>query len=116
MYQQQKTSGILTNKERAVNFLELVGSGNVKEAYHNYVSPDFIHHNPFFQGNADSLMAAMEENADKNPDKTFIMKRAIEEHEFVAVHSHVKQNSNEPGTAVVHFFGSMKMPLLNYGI
>jgi hypothetical protein len=41
----------------------------VREAYRAHVRPGFRHHNPFFRGDAEVLMTAMEENAVKNPDK-----------------------------------------------
>ncbi|WP_338452773.1 nuclear transport factor 2 family protein [Niallia oryzisoli] len=91
-------------KEKAVSFLQLVASGEVREAYSRYTGPDFRHHNPFFRGDADSLMLAMEENAIKNPHKVFEVKRVIGEGDMVAVHSHVKQNQEDLGGAVVHIF------------
>ncbi|MBY0085733.1 nuclear transport factor 2 family protein [Brevibacillus sp. M2.1A] len=91
-------------KENAVSFLQLVASGKVREAYQRYTSPNFRHHNPFFRGDAHSLMLAMEENAAKNPHKILEVKRAIEEGDIVAVHSHVKQNQEDLGGAVVHIF------------
>jgi predicted SnoaL-like aldol condensation-catalyzing enzyme len=91
-------------KENAVSFLQLVASGNVREAYQRYTGPNFRHHNPFFRGDAHSLMLAMEENAAKNPHKILEVKRAIEEGHIVAVHSHVKQNQEDLGGAVVHIF------------
>ncbi|MGM0751583.1 MAG: nuclear transport factor 2 family protein [Bacillota bacterium] len=94
----------LTIKERAVSFLELVASGNVREAYERHVGPDFRHHNPYFPGDADSLKSAMEENAAGNPDKILEVKRAIQEGDTVAVHSHVRQNPEDLGGAVVHIF------------
>jgi predicted SnoaL-like aldol condensation-catalyzing enzyme len=97
-------NGSLTIKERAVSFLELVASGNVREAYESHVGPDFRHHNPYFPGDADSLMSAMEENAAGNPDKILEVKRAIQEGDTVAVHSHVRQNPEDLGGAVVHIF------------
>lgn len=91
-------------KEKAVSFLQLVASGEVRAAYQRYIGPDFRHHNPFFRGDADSLMLAMEENAIKNPHKVLEVKRVIEDGDIVAVHSHVKQNQDDLGGAVVHIF------------
>ncbi|USK68468.1 nuclear transport factor 2 family protein [Peribacillus asahii] len=99
---QSKTT--LNNKEKAVSFLQLVASGRVSEAYQRHIGPGFRHHNPFFPGDADSLMLAMEESAAQNPHKTLEIKLAIEENETVVVHSHVKQNPNDLGGAVVHIF------------
>ena len=39
-----------SHKEVAVEFLRLVASGNVQEAYRKHLSPAFRHHNPFFAG------------------------------------------------------------------
>ncbi|MGM0901613.1 MAG: nuclear transport factor 2 family protein [Bacillota bacterium] len=91
-------------KEKAVSFLQLVASGEVRQAYQRYIGPEFCHHNPFFRGDADSLMLAMEENATKNPQKVLEVKRVIGEGDIVAVHSHVKQNQDDLGGAVVHIF------------
>lgn len=87
-----------------MSFLQMVASGEVREAYRRYIGPDFIHHNPYFRGDANSLMLAMEENAAKNPDKIFEVKCTIEEGNIVAVHSHVKQKQGDLGGAVVHIF------------
>lgn len=43
------------HKDQAVDFLHLIVSGKIDEAYKKYVSPDFRHHNPYFPGDADSL-------------------------------------------------------------
>lgn len=91
-------------KEIAQSFLQMVASGEVREAYLKYISPEFRHHNAFFPGDADSLMAAMEENAIKNPNKIIEVKRVIEEEDIVAVHSHIKQQQDEPGVSVIHIF------------
>lgn len=87
-----------------MSFLKLVASGDVREAYHRYIDPNFRHHNPFFRGDADSLMLAMEENATMNPHKILEVKRVIGEDNIVAVHSHVKQRQDDLGGAVVHIF------------
>lgn len=104
MSTEQPVTTNLSLKEKAVSFLQLVASGKVREAYQNYIGPDFCHHNPFFRGDAESLMLAMEENAAKNPQKILEVKLAIQERDTVAVHSHVKQNPEDLGAAVIHIF------------
>ena len=91
-------------KEAAVSFLKMASSGDVREAYSKFVGPGFKHHNPYFEGSAETLMAAMEENARDNPNKTLDVKRVIAEGDLVAVHSHVRQNPDDVGGAVVHLF------------
>lgn len=91
-------------KEVAMDFLRLAASGHIRDAYSKYVSPAFFHHNPFFRGDGDSLMLAMEENAAKHPNKVLKIQRALAEGELVAVHSHVMLNPGDPGVALVHIF------------
>ncbi|WP_409250571.1 nuclear transport factor 2 family protein [Bacillus sp. SCS-153A] len=91
-------------KTSAESFLQMVASGSVREAFDKYTDKEFVHHNPYFKGDAESIMRAMEENAEQNPDKVFEVLRSIEEGENVAVHSHVKQNPEDIGAVVVHIF------------
>jgi predicted SnoaL-like aldol condensation-catalyzing enzyme len=93
-----------SNKDKAVAFLNMASSGKVDEAYSKYVSDRFRHHNPFFEGSAMALAAGMKENAQQNPDKILEIKRVITEDEFVVIHSHVRQNADALGAAVVHIF------------
>ena len=93
-----------SHKDAAVDFLRLVASGNVREAYRRYVAPEFRHHNPFFKGDAESLMAAMAENAKQNPEKVLEIQRALQDGDLVAVHSRVRQKPGDRGGAVVHIF------------
>ena len=92
------------NKDAAISFLKMASSGDVREAYSKFVGPGFRHHNPFFEGSAETLMLRMEENARDNPGKTLDVKRAIAEDDLVAVHSHVRLRADQPGAAVVHLF------------
>lgn len=101
---EQKAKADISLKEQAVSFLQLVATGHVDEAYERYIGSDFCHHNPFFRGEAESLKAAMKENALEAPNKTFDVKHVIEEGEMVVVHSHIKQNPEDLGAAVVHIF------------
>lgn len=93
-----------TRKAMAISFLHLASSGNVREAYEKYVDPAFIHHNPYFKGNAESLMKGMEENAAQFPEKILEVQRALEDGDLVAVHSHVRLKPDERGIALVHIF------------
>ncbi len=102
--QESETAGKISRKEAAVSFLRLASSGKVREAYDTYAGLNFRHHNPFFQGNAQALMAAMEENATRYPDKDFQVQRALEDGDFVAVHSRVQLQPGDVGVATVHIF------------
>ena len=92
------------NKNAATSFLKLASTGEVDEAYSKFVGEGFKHHNAFFEGSPESLMAGMEENARQNPDKLGEVKHAIAEADFVVVHSHVQQKPGEPDEALVHGF------------
>ncbi len=94
----------MNNKDIAVSFLKMASSGKVNEAYSKFIGTGFRHHNPFFAGTAEALQAAMEENARKNPNKVFEVKRVISEGDHVVTHSHVKQKPDDLGIAVVHIF------------
>ena len=95
---------VKTHKETAVAFLHLVAAGKVREAYGKFVGPGFRHHNPYFHGDAESLMIAMEENAVQNPNKIIEIQHALQDGYLVAVHSRVRQNPDDLGRAVVHIF------------
>lgn len=94
----------MTKKEIARDFLNLAAKGHSQEAFRLYISPRFKHHNAYFKGDPDTLMQAIEESARLNPDKIFEIHHILEDDDMVAVHSHVKQNVTDLGTAVVHFF------------
>jgi predicted SnoaL-like aldol condensation-catalyzing enzyme len=88
----------------AQEFLINASGGTVRTYFEKYVHPEFKHHNVFFKGDAQSLLEAIEENAKSNPDKTFEIKRALQDGDMVAVHSHASQKKNDPGFALIHIF------------
>ena len=93
-----------SNKDAAIEFLTLVASGDVREAYRKHIGPEFRHHNPYFPGDANSLMVAMEENAVKNPNTLLEIQCALQEGDLVAVFSRIRQKPGDFGAAVVHIF------------
>lgn len=93
-----------SKKEIAVLFLQLASSGNVRQAYRKYVHPLFIHHNPYFKGDRESLLAGMEESGGKFPKKVFEAVRTLEDGDLVAVHGKVCLNPDIPEIALIHIF------------
>ena len=91
-------------KQSAISFLRLAASGNLDEAYDNYIGPNFRHHNPYFPGHAESLKAGMAEAHAKFPDTTLEVQHVFEEDDLVAVHSRVQHAPDTPAIAVVHIF------------
>lgn len=93
----------LSQKQIAVRFLELAAAGEVDEAYSNYTTPNFKHHNPYYAGDATSLREGMRESAAETPNKVFDVQHVIEEGDLVAVHSKLEMQMNGLTTlAVVH--------------
>lgn len=91
-------------KDIAADFLAKASSGKASEAFELYVRDDFIHHNPYFKGDRLSLLTAMEENAQRSPEKVFEIKRILQDGDFTVVHSFVRQKPEDRGAAVVHIF------------
>ncbi len=93
-----------SRKDLAVSFLQLASSGKARQAYLKYVHPQFRHHNPYFKGGRESLLAGMEESGVKFPNKVFEVVRALEDGDFVAVHGKVRLNPDMPEIALIHIF------------
>ncbi len=92
-------------KAAAVGFLQMVVAGKIHEAYDKYISPDFIHHNPYFKGDRHSLMTAMEENERVNPGKMLEVQHVVEEGDIVMVHSRLRfKQPQAPEMTVAHIF------------
>lgn len=94
----------MDNKSKAISFLTMASSGNVEEAFAEFIGAEFTHHNPFFAGTAEALKAGMKANAKQNPAKVMEVKRVLVDREFVVTHSHVQQNPDQRGAVVVHIF------------
>ena len=106
-------------KQAAISFLKLAASGKLDEAYGNYVSSSFRHHNPYFAGDAESLKTGMAQAHEKFPDTTLEVQHVLEEGDLVAVHSRVRHSADTPEIAVVHvlrFEGSRVAELWDIGI
>ena len=90
-------------RDMATLFLKLAASGKLDEAYAK-VSANFRHHNPYFQGDAESLKAGMAQAHAKFPSTTLVVQHVLEDGELVAVHSRVRHSAATPEIAVVHIF------------
>jgi predicted SnoaL-like aldol condensation-catalyzing enzyme len=94
----------MSRKESAVAFLSRIVAGDVKGAYERYVGRGFRHHNPWFAGDADSLRKGMEENESTDPGKVLTVRTALEDGDYVAVHSRLTRAASGLDMAVVHIF------------
>ena len=91
--------------EAAESFLMMAGMGQVQEAYEQYVSPSFRHHNQYFKGDRQSLLTAMQDAAKSSPNKSIDVRHVYEDGDTVITHSLVtRQDPLAPGIAVVHIF------------
>lgn len=88
----------------AIDFLKLVVSGNIREAFEKYAHSSLSHHNVFVKADINSLIEAMEQDAQENPSKQILIVHAIEENNLVSILSHLKQNPQDAGYGLVHFF------------
>jgi predicted SnoaL-like aldol condensation-catalyzing enzyme len=95
---------IQAQKERAVDFLQLVAAGNIEEAYHAYVNMHGKHHNMYYSADFASLKEGMIENHTQFPSKRIMVKNVLGDGSLVAVHSNIIMKPGEPGVAVVHIF------------
>ena len=92
------------NRAIAVEFLTAAAHGKARQTLPRLVASDFVHHNPWFASDADSLAVAMDENARANPEKDLQIQRTIAEGSLVAVHARVQHAPGEHPAAVVHIF------------
>jgi predicted SnoaL-like aldol condensation-catalyzing enzyme len=91
------------NARLAVDFLKSAVAGKAVETMEHLAAPEFVHHNPYFAQGADTLAAAMDEDARSDPGKVLDVQRTIAEGPFVAVHSRLRRPSGL-AMATVHIF------------
>lgn len=93
-----------TNKytNLATEFLKAVAFGDVQKGYEKHVSHHFIHHNPYFPGDRDSLMKAMEDAHHSEPNLTFEIIKSAEQDQTVFTYSRVEKKNMV--IAVSHIF------------
>jgi predicted SnoaL-like aldol condensation-catalyzing enzyme len=93
-----------TLKDTAVDFLMQIVTGDVRGAYERHVGDGFCHHNPYFAAGAQSLRRGMEEDEARNPGKKLDVQVALQDGNYVAVHSKLRRGSTDSDIAVVHIF------------
>lgn len=91
-----------TKKDISKEFLTLCSKGESRKAFKLHVGKKFKHHNPYFRGDAEALMTAMEESAKSTPNEIFEVRNIIEEGNLVWVHSYIQQAGNNMEISVVH--------------
>jgi predicted SnoaL-like aldol condensation-catalyzing enzyme len=89
-------------KNVAKHFLTMIVSGQIDEAYEQYVDVNGKHHNVFTPSGMQSLRDGMKENDDQFPDKKLTIKHIVSEGDIVITHSHLVMKPGAKGMVVVH--------------
>jgi predicted SnoaL-like aldol condensation-catalyzing enzyme len=92
------------NRQIAVDFMTQAAAGHARDVMRRYASADFVHHNPWFASDAETLATAMDDNQRENPNKRFEILRTIVEGPLVALQGRVQHTPNEDPAAVIHIF------------
>ncbi len=97
-------TSLQTQKEQAMDFLHMVVSGEIDQAYDTYINMHGVHHNMYYSSEFASLKSGMKENHQQFPNKRLMVKNVLADGDLVAVHSHIVMKEGEPGVSVVHIF------------
>jgi predicted SnoaL-like aldol condensation-catalyzing enzyme len=95
---------IQSRKQASTDFLQLIVSGHIDEAFEKHADPNGKHHNTFNSSGFPALRKAMIENENQFSNKQFKIKNVLGDNDLVAVHSHLAMNPGESGMIVVHLF------------
>jgi len=94
----------MTNKEKALDFLQLVVSGEVDKAFEQYIDLSGKHHNIHTPAGFPALAQGMKDSDVQFPNKQFKTLFALEDGDKVAVFSSVVLKPKELEVAVTHIF------------
>lgn len=76
----------------------------VRAAFEQWVHPDYIQHKPTLPNGRDVVVDFLERLIERNPERTFTVKRIIASDDLVAVHYHSQSAPDDAGFAVVDMF------------
>ncbi len=102
----------MNQKQKAIDFLQKVASGECDRAFGMHCHENFKHHNPWFEGSASPLKKAMQENADAFPEKQLKVHQTVEDGDRVVLYSEMRHHDQESGYALVHIFKFMDDKIL----
>jgi predicted SnoaL-like aldol condensation-catalyzing enzyme len=92
------------NRQVAIDFITQAAAGHARDVMRRYAAADFVHHNPWFASDSETLATAMDDNYRENPSKRFEILRTIAEGPLVALHGRVQHKPDEDPAAVIHIF------------
>ena len=93
----------MTEKEIAITFLQCAVTNEVNDVYDKYIAEGFIHHNPHYKSDKNSLLEGMVESNRVHPNKKITIKNVVAELPYVVVFSHVLVTEGVEA-ALVHTF------------
>ncbi len=91
-------------EKAAVEFFQMVASGEAREAVDRFLVPGCVHHNAHVAAGMEALIEAVEADAKEAPDKQIDLKHVFSGGDLVTLHFHVVRKGGEPGFAVVHIY------------
>lgn len=92
----------MQSSDIVTTFLKMCAAGEVRAAYARFVAPEFVHHNPWFASDRQSLLEAMEEASVSEPNRSFEPRQVVDGGDRVAVLSHLRRADGVTEYAVVH--------------
>ena len=93
----------LSVREVAERFIQLFYvEDNPRDAFLNWVHPDYIQHNPNAPTGRDATLAMMEASIARNPGLTHEVRRVVwGDADMVAVHFWFRREAGHPGYAII---------------
>lgn len=92
----------MNNKDKVLNFFNLLSEQKVKEAFDTYVAREFRHHNQHTKAGRQALMEGMTDAHNQFPSTSIMVKHIFEDGDFVMTHSLVKMNPDQAGFICAH--------------
>lgn len=92
----------MNNKDKVRGFFKLLTEQKVKEAFDNFVSGEFKHHNQHTKAGRESLIEGMTGAHNQFTSMTITVKQIFEDGDYVITHSLVKINLDHLGFICVH--------------
>ncbi len=83
------------NKKNAISFYKIAYEGNPKDAVQQYVSNEYIQHNPDVADGIDGFINYFERMQKEYPEKSIEFVRCIAEGNLVALHTHQTWPGND---------------------
>lgn len=77
---------------------------DVRQAFTRFVHPDYIQHNPIAADGRDNAIAALSGFFEAMPTLSYDIHRIIVDGNLAAVHTHMRMNEEDRGSAVVDIF------------